>query len=102
VALASILFLAFLFGFATPRRRREWRNAGLTSAFFIILSFNIQWPTLLTLLVALVLVVMYIRPPRQEDRDLEAEFGDTYRAYARGTNAFIPGKWQRKAIRELT
>ncbi len=37
VILASLLFLAFLFGFATPRRRAEWRNAGLTSAFFISL-----------------------------------------------------------------
>ncbi len=37
VTLASLLFLAFLFGFTTPRRRSEWRNAGLTSAFFISL-----------------------------------------------------------------
>jgi methanethiol S-methyltransferase len=37
VLVASGLFLAFLFGFTQPRRRGEWRGAGLYSAFLISL-----------------------------------------------------------------
>jgi len=37
VALATAVFLAFLLGFARPRRRGEWRHAGLYSAFLISL-----------------------------------------------------------------
>lgn len=37
VLVASGLFLAFLFGFTQPRRRGEWRGAGLYTAFLISL-----------------------------------------------------------------
>lgn len=37
VLIASGLFLAFLLGFTRPRRRAEWRGAGLYAAFFISL-----------------------------------------------------------------
>ncbi|OGK93855.1 MAG: hypothetical protein A2X51_12320 [Candidatus Rokubacteria bacterium GWC2_70_24] len=33
----SAVFVAFLLGFARPRRRGEWRNAGLSAAFLISL-----------------------------------------------------------------
>ena len=46
-------------------------------------GFLLQWPTLLTLVMFPVLVWMYVRLARSEERAAEAEFGETYRAYAR-------------------
>ena len=33
---------------------------------------------------------MYVRLARSEEREAEAEFGETYRAYARRVPAFLP------------
>ena len=46
-----------------------------------MLGFLMQWPTLLTLLIIPVLVVMYVRLGRIEEREALQEFGD--RAYMR-------------------
>jgi methanethiol S-methyltransferase len=50
-----------------------------------MLGFLLQWPTLLTLLMFPVLVVMYVRLTRMEERDTLREFGDQYRAYMQRT-----------------
>jgi protein-S-isoprenylcysteine O-methyltransferase Ste14 len=49
-----------------------------------------QWPTLLTLLMFPVLVVMYIRLARLEEREALREFGHAYRAYMDRVPGFIP------------
>ena len=59
----------------------------------IMAGFLVQWPTLLTLAMFPVLVYMYVRLARYEEREAAREFGDTYRQYAAHTPAFIP-KWQ--------
>ena len=56
----------------------------------IILGFLLQWPTLLTLLMFPVLVVMYVRLASLEEREATAEFGDAYRAYMERVPGFIP------------
>ena len=60
-------------------------------AFILIMfGFLLQWPTLLTLLMFPVLVWMYVRLARSEERDALAEFGDEYSRYAQKTPAFLP------------
>lgn len=56
----------------------------------IMVGFLLMWPTILTLLMFPVLVVMYVRLARQEEREALAEFGETYARYAAATPAFIP------------
>lgn len=60
-------------------------------AFVLIMfGFLLQWPTLLTLLMFPVLVWMYVRLARQEERDALTQFGDEYRRYIEQTPAFFP------------
>jgi protein-S-isoprenylcysteine O-methyltransferase Ste14 len=56
----------------------------------IMLGFLFQWPTLLTLAMFPVLVVMYVRLARSEEREALVAFGDDYRAYMVRVPGFIP------------
>lgn len=56
----------------------------------VMLGFLLQWPTLVTLLMFPVLVVMYVRLARHEERDALAEFGEAYRSYMARVPGFIP------------
>ena len=71
-------------------RHPQYAGIGIT-----ILGALIQWPTLLTLVMAPVLLASYARLARKEERELEARFGDAYRAYRERVPAFIPA-WQRR------
>ncbi len=56
----------------------------------IMFGFLLQWPTLLTLAMFPVLVFMYVRLARTEEREALAEFGAAYQQYMRDVPAFIP------------
>jgi protein-S-isoprenylcysteine O-methyltransferase Ste14 len=56
----------------------------------IMTGFLFQWPTLVTLVMFPILVFMYVRLARREERDAIAEFGDEYIQYASKTPAFFP------------
>lgn len=56
----------------------------------IMFGFLLQWPTLVTLVMFPVLVWMYFRLAKAEEREAIAEFGDEYRQYMANTPAFIP------------
>ncbi len=57
----------------------------------IMTGFLFQWPTLITLAMFPVLVFMYVRLAKSEERDARAHFGDAYTRYAANTPAFFPG-----------
>ena len=56
----------------------------------IMLGFLVQWPTILTLAMFPVLVFMYVRLARHEEREVAAEFGEVYAHYAARVPAFFP------------
>jgi protein-S-isoprenylcysteine O-methyltransferase Ste14 len=56
----------------------------------IMLGFLFQWPTLITLIMLPILVTMYIKLARREEKEVLAEFGDPYRRYMARTPAFVP------------
>ena len=69
------------------RYLRHPQYLGLT---LIVVGFNIQWPTLPTLLMGPILIVMYIWLARREDEELAMHFGEDYLRYAARTPAFVP------------
>lgn len=70
----------------------------------ILFGFLLQWPTILTLAMFPVLVGMYAWLARQEERDMEAQFGQEWRDYAARTPRFIPrwGEASRPSSRRST
>lgn len=56
----------------------------------IMLGFLFQWPTLLTALMFPILITMYVRLARREEREALADFGGDYADYASTTPAFFP------------
>jgi len=53
-------------------------------------GFLLQWPTIPTLVMFPVLVWMYVRLAKAEERQVQTEFGEAYTDYPRGVPAFIP------------
>lgn len=76
-------------------RLRHPQYAGFA---LIMIGFFLQWPTLVTGLMLPVLLVMYWRLARREEREVELIFGEKHRAYARRVPAFFP--WRIPALGE--
>jgi len=70
------------------------RHPQYVGFILILLGFLVQWPTLLTLAMFPVLVVMYVKLARNEEQEAIAEFGDAYRKYKGEVPGFIP-RWDR-------
>ncbi|MEE9140161.1 MAG: isoprenylcysteine carboxylmethyltransferase family protein [Alphaproteobacteria bacterium] len=56
----------------------------------IMVGFLLQWPTLLTLAMFPVLVVMYVRLANREEREVLTMFGEEYVRYAKRAPRFFP------------
>jgi protein-S-isoprenylcysteine O-methyltransferase Ste14 len=66
------------------------RHPQYVAFVFILLGFLLQWPTLLTLVMFPVLLVMYGRLAVTEEAEMRARFGAEYERYAAQTPRFIP------------
>lgn len=105
--IASYLFLGFGFYLLSKawnvlyhaQRRHSLATAGpyarirhpqYVAFVLILLGFLIQWPTLLTLLMFPVLLLMYGRLAVTEEAEMRARFGAEFDSYARRTPRFFP------------
>ena len=66
------------------------RHPQYVGFILIMLGFLVQWPTLLTLAMFPVLVWMYVRLAKAEEREAITTFGERYRRYAARVPGFIP------------
>jgi protein-S-isoprenylcysteine O-methyltransferase Ste14 len=73
------------------------RHPQYAGFILIMLGFLFQWPTILTLAMFPVLVWMYLRLARQEEREALVSFGDAYARYAAAVPRLVPNL--RKIVR---
>lgn len=66
------------------------RHPQYVGFILIMIGFLIQWPTLITLIMFPILVTMYVRLARREEREALAQFGAAYASYAASTPAYFP------------
>ena len=68
-------------------RVRHPQYAGL---FLITVGMLVQWPTIITIATWPLLLTVYYRLARREERDAEARFGEDYRVYRGRVPMFVP------------
>ena len=66
------------------------RHPQYVGFILVMFGFLLQWPTLLTLAMFPILVGMYMRLAKGEERAALAEFDDAYRRYMADVPGFIP------------
>jgi protein-S-isoprenylcysteine O-methyltransferase Ste14 len=74
------------------------RHPQYVAFVLILIGFLLQWPTLLTLVMFPVLLVMYGRLAITEEAEMRARFGAEFEAYAARTPRFLPS-WRERGAR---
>ncbi len=69
---------------------RYIRHPQYTGLLLLSLGMLIEWATLPLLILYPVMVVLYVRLAKKEEKDMIAEFGAAYLAYKKNTKMFIP------------
>ncbi|MGI0119529.1 methyltransferase family protein [Zooshikella sp. RANM57] len=75
---------------ATTGWYNRCRHPQYTAFIIIMFGFLLQWPTLPTLIMFPILVVVYVRLAKREEQIALSAFGDAYRQYMSSTPAWIP------------
>ena len=80
-------------------RKMDKKPRGTYIAFIIAFAIEmngipfdmmVEWATLPLLILYPVMMVMYIRLAKREEKDMLNEFGDEYKEYMKTTKMFIP------------
>ena len=75
---------------ATTGPYAKVRHPQYAGFILVMTGFLLTWPTILTLAMFPVLILIYVRLAKLEEGMVRKEFGDLYDRYARTTPAFIP------------
>ena len=85
---------------ATTGAYARIRHPQYAGFVLIMTGFLLQWPTLVTLVMYPILVVMYALLGKREEREMLAQFGDEYRRYMDIVPAFIPRVGGSRVLKE--
>lgn len=77
-------------GLVTGGLYRFVRHPQYTGILVVTLALLVHWPTIVTVAMWPALAFTYYRLARREERQAEASFGESYRAYRRSTAMFLP------------
>ncbi len=66
------------------------RHPKYSGLFMITVGFLIQWPTIITVAMWPILMLMYYRLARREEREMESRFGGQYVSYKEQVPMFLP------------
>ena len=75
---------------ATSGWYARMRHPQYVAFVLIMFGFLLQWPTIPTLVMFPILLVVYLRLSKSEERQAIKQFGDQYIQYRNSTPAFIP------------
>lgn len=81
---------------------RYIRHPQYTGFLLITFGMILDWATLPLLVMWPILAVIYYRLARMEERDMEAQFDDAYRAYEEQTGMFFPKVLDRQLPQQVT
>jgi protein-S-isoprenylcysteine O-methyltransferase Ste14 len=69
---------------------RHVRHPQYAGLFLITVGMLIQWPTIITAIMWPILMLMYYRLARREEKEMETQFGDQYATYRQRVPMFVP------------
>lgn len=66
------------------------RHPQYSGFVLMIIGFLVQWATIITIIMAPMLIFMYTRLAKKEEKILLEKFGEEYKAYMRNVPRFVP------------